>query len=150
MGELNMSEDTRLLKRYSTLIAKYHEDKLLEISKRRNIPISRLICIAIDNEMMREKPFDFNTDFPTEEYAEYTFVEEASIIIRFLQKMRGGMSIENLLLLRHDIGISDRHTFLAAIKEAMAKDFIEEFTQTKKNYNGKIKVQKALRAKGYK
>jgi hypothetical protein len=123
----------KLFPSFMGMTTQAHFAKLQEISKKKNIPLARLIAIAIDNEFQKENPFEFDTTLPEAgTYEEYAFANEAGMIIRFLQKMKHGAELPILLLLRNEIGVPDKTIFLAAFKEALDLDFIRRITQVRR------------------
>lgn len=99
-------------------------------SKRHELPMSRLVAIALDNEIYDNEeniPFKWDYTLPKGEYAEYAFAEEAGRILTFMKNDEKGMSLDFLLTLRHDIGIKDKKVFLAAFNECLEKEMIEVF-----------------------
>lgn len=136
-----------LFKRYSGLISKHHANELDRISSKTKIPISRLIAIAVDNEFSKEKPFAFDVTLPTEEVEEYAYIDQAGMILNFLKKLKHGLPLELLVLLRHDIGIADKETFMNAWKDLVTKGFVESFTKTKKRFNKGIEYETNWRIK---
>lgn len=128
-----MTKDFTMI-RVQAFISQYHRDKLGYYCVDKSLPMSRLIAIAIDNELEKEKPFNFPLDLPTQEYIEYAYVDEASKILAYMQKQNTGMTLDMLMILRHDIGIKDKETFLAAFRECLEKKMLEEYHQLKNNY----------------
>lgn len=114
-----------------TEIKVYVTKETLEILKdhsaKRQLPVSRLVGYAIDNELDCNPPFNYPCDLPTGEYQEYLHVAEARKILGFLEKLENGTSIDQLVMARRDYGVNDKETVLAAIRELFEKDFIEEF-----------------------
>lgn len=126
----------------STALSNYHAEKLQYHSSDRGLPLSRLIAFAVDNELAKEKPFaNFPRSIPDEEHEEYAYADQAGKILQFL-KGTGGLSLDMLIVLRHDIGVPDISDFLAAFKECIDKKFVEAYTphragryfETKNNY----------------
>lgn len=125
-------------------IGKVHADKLSKFSKMYNLPVSRLIAIAIDNEIFdNDKPFKIDLSLP-EDFQEYAFAEQAYQILVFLRTQKVGMSIDMLYVLRHDIGIADRETFLGAFKECLDKGMIEPVIAPKSIKYGNLERETTL------
>lgn len=111
-------------------ITNSNKDKLIQIAKDRQITIGRLLAIAIEHEFEKEVPFEYNYDLPTEEYTPLAFIEEASKILNFMKKTYG-LPLIGLCLLRHEIGIPDKETFLLAFRECLLMKQIEEYKPRK-------------------
>lgn len=107
-------------------VSKHYKKLLDELVKRKNLPVTTLISIAIEKEFRREDPFDFTLDVPTEEYVEFAFATEAEKILNYL-KINYGQSLTMLMILRHDIGIEDPHLFHLAFRECLLTKQIESY-----------------------
>lgn len=122
--------DERRTVEVKAFISNKHVEKLKFYAKRHKMPMSRLIGIAIDNEMfdsnLDEKiPFQLNTKLPDSDYIEYTFAHDASKIVRFLKGLKVGMSLDLLIILRHDMNIPDKSIFLEAFRECLEQNMVE-------------------------
>lgn len=121
------SEFKDAMVRQTTKVSKYAAANLKGLAALKKIPISRLIAIALDNELLKENPFDFNIELPESgEYNDFAHAHECGLIIDFIKASRP-TGLDILVLLRHDIGIPDKSTFLAAFKECIDNDVIEKF-----------------------
>jgi hypothetical protein len=92
------------------------------------LPMSRLVAIAIDNELDCKTPFNYNVQVPTTPYKAYNFAAEAGRILEFLKCFPKGTNRMTLILCRRDMNIPDRDTFLEALRELLHADIVEEFT----------------------
>ena len=101
--------------------------QLEELAKKKKLPISTLVSIALDHEFDREKPFTLETDPPNGEWVEGSHIEYASRLVQYLRK-HSGMSLEMMMLCRHDAGILDKETFMLAFREALLSEMIEGYT----------------------
>jgi hypothetical protein len=91
------------------------------------IPITRLIAYAIDQELSKEKPFEgFKYTLPVGETVEYAYAEEASKILAYMKDTKG-LGIDQIISLRHDIGVPDVESLLFGLRECVEKEFLEEF-----------------------
>lgn len=99
---------------------------LEEQSEKHGLPISRLACIAIDNELDAPAPFNYLCLMPTNTYIEGAYIEEAQKLSRFLMKFPNGTGRDTLMLCRRDVGVLDRGTFMLAYRELMEVGIIEE------------------------
>jgi hypothetical protein len=99
------------------------EEKGFELRER----VSRLVAIAIDNELASDPPFRYDAEMPTVEYVENQYSNEAGKILRFLEKFPTGASLTSLLLCKRDIGILSKAQFMLGFRELIKVDLIEEF-----------------------
>lgn len=117
----------------TSFVGHYMRGKLVYYSHLYKLPISRIIAIAIDNELAREKPFELDTKMPTDDFVEHAYIDQAGALLDFM-KGREGFSIDQLLILRNDIGIPDKSVLLLALRECLAKEFVEEFKPTRHRF----------------
>ncbi|MFM6929023.1 MAG: hypothetical protein ACKOX6_11200 [Bdellovibrio sp.] len=106
---------------------------LKQISMERNLPVSKLIAYAVDNELDCSTPFNYKIEFPNIEYTEYQYAEEAGKILKYLMAhfQKVGTGLDMLMLCRRDIGIESKERFLMGFKTLMDKELLEEFYPTK-------------------
>lgn len=91
-----------------------------------NQPLSRLCAIAIDNELDQESAFAYPCDVPINPpYIEYEYVDEAGKLLRFLEGLPRGTTVDSLMLCRRDYGIPLRSTVMLAYRELLAKQMIK-------------------------
>jgi len=104
-----------------------------KVHEKTGLPISRLIAIAIDNEVSESvSPFNYPCLMPTSPYVEYAYADEAGKLLRFIQLYEEKpMTIEQLMLCRRDAGIPSREVFMLAYRELLEKNMIEEFSPRK-------------------
>lgn len=111
-----------------TLYVPVSLDSMLKaLSEKHELPISRLICIAIDNELDVDVPFNYPCFQPESPYVEFAYAEEAGKILKFLEKFPTGTGRDMLMLCRRDIGIDSRAEFMLGYRELLEKKMIEEF-----------------------
>lgn len=134
-----MSEE-KIFKKQPALISHYHYETLLRISQKRNIPISRLICIAIDNELLKERIFELETELPTAN-TDHVYADEAGRILAFMKKHDAALTLDNFLLLRFDIGVPDRQVFLEAFSVLIANDYIYESAKVGLTFSGQRMIK---------
>ncbi len=116
------------LEKVATFLPKSIHSQLRLLSMHRGLPVSRLLAIAVDNELDCQVPFNYPCDLPTNDYAEFTYAKEAGRIIAFLQtRMPNGTGRDMLTLCRREMGIESKDTFLGALRELYEKDILEEF-----------------------
>lgn len=105
--------------------SRHAETVIKAIAVERKLTYSRVIAIAIDNELGKDKPFEFDLTLPEEDTCEdLIYADEGGKLLDYMAKIRGA-GLDTLILLRHDIGIPDKDTFLATFKECLGNDMIE-------------------------
>lgn len=122
----NENDDTMMVK-VVTFLPKHHHKFLRDKAKSRRVSMSRLLSFSVDNEMLKEIPFEFRCDLPEGEFVEYAYADEATKILDYVRTLRKGAALDIMLMLRFDIGIPDKDIFLAAFKECLEKGMIESF-----------------------
>lgn len=100
--------------------------KLEEIVKKKQLPMSTLVAIALEYELQKEKPFDYDVSAPTQKYIDGAYYEEAQKIVNFMRKIYGS-SLEMMFILRADMGIPDKDIFNLAFREAMVSEMLEVY-----------------------
>ena len=102
------------------------EQRLRDLSEARQMPMSRLIAIAVDNELHKtDKSFDQGLELPdVTDYEEFEFCDEAGKIANFLNGLSGGTGLDVMMLLRNEIGIPDKHRFLGGFAELLKSEQI--------------------------
>lgn len=126
-----MIEENRML-RVASYVGKAQMDKLKFYSKKYKLPVSRLIAIAIDNEIFEcnletEMPFYWNNKLPENDFVPNSYADQAGKLVKFLKLDSRGMSLDILLVLRHEIGIPNKEHVLYALKECLNNNLIEVF-----------------------
>lgn len=107
------------------LVSKYHCIELDKVKNKTKIPLSRLLTIALDNELLKDKPFDLDFTFP--DSIDFAYADEASKILDFLSVNKFGIGLDNLLLLRHDMGIHTREAFLGGFNECLSRNILDSY-----------------------
>jgi hypothetical protein len=125
---MSFKSDDNLMIHRSTNISKHANDKLRGISLYKKLTMSKLIAIAIDNELSKPKPFELDLTLPDlDDYEEFAFADQACILVDYMRKLRVGAGLDVLMLLRHDIGLPDPQQFLCAFAECLKNEVIEPF-----------------------
>ena len=110
----------------------FHE--LKKISQERQLPMSKLISIAIENELEQEHPFNFPIEFPHGEYEEDKYTNEAAKLLRFLNHMPGGgLPIDSMKLFHREIGVP-RDLIVYALRELLEKHMVTEYFNPRSKY----------------
>lgn len=114
------------------LVKVYLPKSLKEILRKHSetykIPMSHLIQIAIDNESEAPGPFSFPTPPPDTIFVELAYINEAQLIAKFMIKFPSGTTLTQLMLMRKDVGIPNKKTFMLAYRELLAAKVIEEIS----------------------
>lgn len=100
-------------------LAKMHAD-------RAKLPVSRIVQIAIDNELDAPNPFYYPVEEPKNAYLADAYIEEAQLLARYLVKFASGCGKDQLMLCRRDVGILNKETFMCALRELREAKIIEE------------------------
>jgi len=120
-------------------------------AKKMQLPVGRLVCIAIDNELDAPAPFRYPTELPLTEYVEYAYADEGSKIADYLRQFTIGTGRDTLLLARRSIGVESRDEMLAGIRECIKKDIVQEIAPprgTKFEYAPGYKYLKLINSVG--
>lgn len=97
------------------------------VSEEREIPVSRLAAIAIDNELDQNPSFNYPCEYPTEKAQEFAYADQAGEVMKYLENFPGGTSIDTLMLCRRDMGIESRAVLMNAVQELLDAGLIEQF-----------------------
>lgn len=113
----------------------YVPKSIAEIIKKKaeevNLPMSRLICFAIDNELDSTYPFNYLVQWPLNEYIEDAYAGEAQKIYQFMMKFPSGLGRDMLTLCRRDIGVLNKKDLMLGLRELVEKDLVEEAAPSK-------------------
>lgn len=103
-------------------------EKIRKKAEETNIKMSRLIALAIDNELDAIIPFTYHCPMPTAPYIECAFQMEAGRVLKYLKdNFDNGTGVESLVICRRDMGIESRETVMFAIRELLEVKMIEVF-----------------------
>lgn len=97
-------------------------------------PSSKLICIALDNELEVENAFYYPAELPTSPFIADAYANEAGNIFRFLEKVKSGLSLDHLVMARRDMSIQSKDVFLLAFRELVESGMIEDFYPDKAKF----------------
>lgn len=112
-------------------------DRLEAQAERFKMPVTRLVAIAVENELAKDKPFeDFVVKIPESgTYDEFTFSDEAGKIVNWFRMFGASVTLDQLYIFRHDMHIPDGHTFLAGVRECLDRGMIETFIPKRSRLN---------------
>lgn len=109
----------------SIKLPKFTWDTLRDLATERQIPLGRLVGIAVDNELVKENAFEQDLGFPEIIHVPNAYAEEASRIEKLLVKFPGGIGLDALILFRWSIGIPSRESFMLGYRELFLAKRIE-------------------------
>lgn len=92
----------------------------------RNIPMSRLAVMAIDNELDMDPAFNYPVELPAGDSSQY--LTEASKILKYLHLTPEGLAPSILMLNRRDIGVENKGDFLMGLKMLFDEEMVEIYT----------------------
>lgn len=130
------SEESDMYTRITLYLPKSIFDAVKAVADEKNLPMSKLLTFAADNELDQKTPFAYNDEWPQSEYVEDKYVEQAAKVLKLIRKVPGGLSKDALLLLRREIGLSRREV-LEGLRELLEKNIVQEY----KNPKSKFKYQ---------
>lgn len=123
------------LNKLTTYLGVVQYERLQTISVEMGTSMSKLIAMAIDNELMKDKPFgDYDLTIPTDEFIEFAYADEAGKLLNYLKTSMYGVDLRQMMLLRHDMGIPERKTLLYALRECIEKGLIALERKKKKAF----------------
>lgn len=128
-------ETDDVFKSLNAFLPKKTVQMLEEISEDKRIPLSRLIAIAVDNELDSIPPFNYPTEKPASEYVEFAYADEASKLLEFIEKCPQGVGLDTLLLVRRDLGIENREIVMLAYRELLEQGLVEVFKPLRTSFN---------------
>lgn len=109
-------------------------------SNRLGLPISRLICYAIDHELDRgEEAFMYDDELPKIEINDFDYAEEAGKISTYLNNYPNGLGIDSLIMARRDMKIETREQVKLGIMELLKHKIIERVKPRKSSTFKKFK-----------
>lgn len=135
-------EKNDALEHPSCNISKSSFKKIKAIAAQSKIPIARLIAIAIDNEFDTANPFSY--EIPSLDNIPYiedaAFSESAKIHNYLMNNWAAGIGYDQILIVREDIGISDKTRLLLGVRELLKKEMLIEknYKETPWSKAGKI------------
>lgn len=124
MSDLENKKKVELFAQARTHLPKSVMRTVEDISAIRKMPISRLIAVAIANELETQKPFTYDVELP--ETTDATYTSKAAKIYQYLKLCGNGMDKKLLVIARNDMGIEDKDEFLKALKLLFDEKMIEQ------------------------
>ena len=93
-----------------------------------NASMSRLIAIAVDNELDAPTPFNYECELPKAPFVPYAYSTEASRLAIYIGAyFPTGATLESIMLCRRQFNVPDRLTVMLAFRELMENQILEEF-----------------------
>lgn len=102
-------------------------EKLKHHAEMLGLPISKLVCFAVDNELDTVTPFNYNIELPKGNHDPTNYAHEAGSILAMIKRFPNGTGKDMLMLLRRDMNIESKDVFLLAYKALLETNQIEEF-----------------------
>ena len=134
-----------LFAQITSLISHSDHSKIRQMSKSEQIPISTLIARAVCNELACKNPFAIDLALPLATPHE---TSPESIQLHAFIELHPNLSLEHLIILKNDIGISDSDVLKAAYAQLLVDKMIEELESTSKFEHHKgYKVCRILKVK---
>ena len=121
-------------------ISETHRKKIIEIAEQRQIPLSRILGGFVDKFIEKPRAFNFDFEIPELPKDNLSFEKQADLIFNFMKKKEmDGIGLDNLILVRHDIGIPEKLVFLYGFKTLLNQNRLSvrikpEGPKTPKNY----------------
>jgi hypothetical protein len=129
-----LSAQNPYLSKLHVHLPKFVNQTMRDIALEKGLPISRLVQIAIDNELVTATPFEFDCSWPESEFIENAYIEEATRVELLLKRFPWGIGLDALTLLRHDVGVQDKERFIYGVRELFQMGKIE-FRKTQRSVN---------------
>lgn len=111
--------------------------KLREVSTLKGIPMSRLIGLSLDNEMLRENPFECNTTAPLPHEVpmkKFEYADQANKLAKWLRQFPRGCDRELMIICRKDYGVETREEVLLGWRELFLLDLVEDVKPDNKRF----------------
>lgn len=100
---------------------------LEETSYARQQPLSKLVAIAVYNELETEVPFYFDSTIPNVQFVENQYAKEATMLLDFLTRIGRGIGLDQIIMCRRDIGFPSKDVTVLAYRELLKAKLIEEY-----------------------
>ena len=134
-NNIKPNPDNQMLVKEQIYISPTTRAILKSKSSELGIPLSRLVAIAIDNELDSKSPFNYPCQLPESPYIEDAFLNESHEIYKWLDKFKHGIGRDTLMLCRRDIGILSRSDLLHGLRELIQQNLIEEYRPLATKFN---------------
>lgn len=115
-----------ITRKYHTTVGEYHSKKLEEYAKKLKLPMSRLIALAIDNELSRKEPFKGLDMTLYKDVEEYAYSGQAQRIVDYMSKTKLPMTIDFLYSVRRDMGLTTLEDVVGGFSELMRAQLLVE------------------------
>lgn len=129
----------KVLNPFTVYLPAYHSGILRKMSDRTRIPIARLIAAAVDNCILDESKLSLDVREPETDYEEFKYSNEANKILTFLKTLDKGMGLDYLLLVREEIGVTDKDAFKEGFRELVRQEMIEGYAPFKTSF-GRVRI----------
>ena len=112
-----------------------NEKDLREVAKELKLPISRLLGYLLDNALLNRELFNYECSLPDDEYVENAYAGEAQKIIEYMKYNTYIRGLDHLTMLRRDIGIPDKTTFLYGLRECIMQGRVIDIDPESSKYH---------------
>ena len=111
--------------------------ELEQMAIKKQVPISRLVSFALENEFAARNPFNYPVELEeAPDVDDIFYLKEGRQILNFLMKIPKGIGLVSLVLVRRDIGLPDKEILLKALAELIKKGLAELYTSTRFSLHG--------------
>jgi len=112
----------------TTYIPDHVADAIKDHAAKVELPISRIIAQMVDKTFSSDDPFGYDLTLPdADEFEDMTYADEGGKLLDFLRSLDDGMSLDMLMLCRHNMMIPDREVLLAVFADCLRLDLIEGY-----------------------
>lgn len=113
--------------KHTVTLSDHHTKRLKDYAIRLKLPLSRMIALAVDNELAKQKPFD-GIDFTLlKDIQEYAYAKEAQRISDYMDKVLHAVTVDYLYSHRHDMGLKTLEEVVGGFSELMRAGLLVEF-----------------------
>ena len=106
-------------------VPNYMHDRIRQIARDRELPMSRLGLYAIFNELEQDVPFNFEMKMSETKYVENQYATQAANLFKLITNFPIGIGPDYLLMLKEEAKIYSKEEFMLAYRELLKSDMIE-------------------------
>ena len=109
-------------------ISKHHYNKIKDIAAKLSMPVSRVVCMGLDNELERENPCEYDLTLPEiDENLENAYADEGGKFLTFMKTLHSGMGLDMLVMLRYEMGVPNKTALITVFADCLEKGIIERY-----------------------
>ena len=116
----------RMTSKHSVTLSNYHSKRLKDYALRMKLPLSRLIALAVDNELSKNEPFKGISFELFKDVQEYAYAKEAQRISDYMDKIGHAVTIDFLYSHRHDLPLETLEEVIGGFSELMRAGLLVE------------------------